>query len=107
MLPTQASSEPEHLPPPAPPVWPAVPMADRTFEDRLAELVRQWAEQQLAQPADEGQLYDDLLRLVEPPLLETVLQRHRGQCAGAARTLGLHRTMLKKKLDRYGVESDG
>ena len=101
------SIEPEHLPPPAPPVWPAAPLADRALDERLAELIRQWAEQQLAQPADEGQLYDDLLRLVEPPLLETVLQRHRGQCAGAARTLGLHRTTLKKKLDQYGVESAG
>jgi two-component system nitrogen regulation response regulator GlnG len=99
------SIEPEHLPPPAPPVWPAAPTADRSLEDRLAELVRQWAEQQFTQPTDEGQLYDDLLRLVEPPLLEAVLQRHRGQCAGAARTLGLHRTTLKKKLDQYGVES--
>lgn len=101
------SIEPEHLPPPAPPVWPAAPTADRSFPDRLAELIRQWAEQQLAQPADEGRLYDDLLHMVEPPLLETVLQRHRGQCAGAARTLGLHRTTLKKKLDQYGVASAG
>jgi two-component system nitrogen regulation response regulator GlnG len=99
------SIEPEHLPPPTPPVWPTAPMADRPLEDRLAELIRQWAEQQLAPSADEGQLYEDLLRLVEPPLLETVLQRHRGQCAGAARALGLHRTTLKKKLDQYGVES--
>ena len=73
------SIEPEHLPPPVLPVWPAASLAGRTLEDRLAELIRQWAEQQLAQPAaDEGQFYDDLLCLIEPPLLETVLQRHRG-----------------------------
>jgi two-component system nitrogen regulation response regulator GlnG len=101
------SIEPEHLPPPAPPVWPAAPTADSSLEDRLADLIRQWAETQLAQPADEGQLYEDLLRVVEPPLLEAVLQRHRGQCAGAARTLGLHRTTLKKKLDQFGVEAAG
>jgi len=57
----------------------------------------------LAQPGEEGQLYDDLLRAVEPPLLEAVLEKCRGQCAGAARLLGLHRTTLKKKLDQYGV----
>jgi two-component system nitrogen regulation response regulator GlnG len=101
------SIEPEHLPPPTPPVWPAAQEADRPLEDRLADLIRQWAEARLAQPAVEGQLYEDLLRVVEPPLLEAVLQRHRGQCAGAARTLGLHRTTLKKKLDQYGVASAG
>ncbi len=101
------SLEPEHLPPPAPPVWPAAPSAELALEVRLAELVRQWAEQQLGKSADEGQLYDTLLRLVEPPLLEAALRRHRGQCAGAARTLGLHRTTLKKKLDQYGVASVG
>lgn len=99
------SLEPEHLPPPAPPVWPAAPSAELALEVRLAELVRQWAEQQLGKSADEGQLYDTLLRLVEPPLLEAALRRHRSQCAGAARTLGLHRTTLKKKLDQYGVAS--
>jgi len=101
------SIEPEHLPPPAPPVWPAAPAAELALEVRLRELVRQWADQQLGQAAEEGRLYEDLLQLVEPPLLEAVLQRHHGQCAGAARTLGLHRTTLKKKLDQYGVASTG
>jgi two-component system nitrogen regulation response regulator GlnG len=95
--------EPDHLPPPAPPIWPAAPAAAGPPKDRLAELIRQWAEIQLAQPGEEGQLYDDLLRAVEPPLLEAVLEKCRGQCAGAARLLGLHRTTLKKKLDQYGV----
>ena len=45
--------------------------------------------------------------MVEPPLLAAVLERHHGQCAGAARRLGLHRTTLKKKLDQYGVEAAG
>lgn len=101
------SIEPEHLPPPTPPVWPAAPTADRSLEDRLADLVRQWAEARLAQPGEGGQLHEDLLRVVESPLLAAVLQRHHGQCAGAARALGLHRTTLKKKLDQYGVESAG
>lgn len=101
------SIEPEHLPPPAPPVWPAEQTAERDLEDRLAELVRRWADAQLAGTADEGQLYEALLRVVEPPLLEAALEKHRGQCAGAARLLGLHRTTLKKKLDQYGVASAG
>ncbi len=75
------SIEPEHLPPPTPPVWPAAQEADRPLEDHLADLIRQWAEARLAQPAAEGQLYEDLLRVLEPPLLAAVLQRHHGQCA--------------------------
>jgi len=101
------SIEPEHLPPPTPPVWPAAQAVDRSLADRLADLIRQWAEARLAQPAEEGLLHEELLRAVEPPLLAAVLERHHGQCAGAARMLGLHRTTLKKKLDQYGVESDG
>ncbi len=101
------SIEPEHLPPPTPAVWPAAPTADRSLEDHLADLIRQWTEARLAPPGEEGQLHEDLLRVVEPPLLAAVLQRHHGQCAGAARVLGLHRTTLKKKLDQYGVESAG
>ena len=101
------SIEPEHLPPPAPPVWPAAQTAERALEDRLAALIRQWAEVQLAHSSDEGKLYEALLRVVEPPLLEAALEKHRGQCAGAARLLGLHRTTLRKKLDLYGVASAG
>jgi len=101
------SIEPDHLPAAAPPVGPAAQAADGSAEARLAEFVRRWAELQLAQPVEEGQLYDDLLRTVEPPLLEAVLEKCRGQCAAAARRLGLHRTTLKKKLDQYGVQAAG
>ena len=97
--------ESEHLPPPAPPIWSAAQTAQRPLDDRLAELIRQWAETQLAEAAGEGLLYEALLRAIEPPLLEAVLDKCRGQCAGAARILGLHRTTLKKKLDQYGVSA--
>jgi DNA-binding protein Fis len=53
-----------------------------------------------------GRVYEQLLEVIEPPLLETALKRHRGQCATAARTLGLHRTTLRKKLVQYGVADD-
>ena len=43
---------------------------------------------------------------IEPPLLETALRRHRGQCAAAARTLGIHRTTLRKKLTQHGLGDD-
>lgn len=101
------SIEPDHLPLPAPPVWPESTAAASLPQERLAELVRQWAESRLGQSAEEGQLYETLLRTVEPPLLAAALDRSRGQCAGAARLLGLHRTTLKKKLDQYGIPTSG
>jgi two-component system nitrogen regulation response regulator GlnG len=88
----------EHLPPPAP--RSAEGMTD---EHALLRHVRTWAEAQLARGGESSDLYARLLRLVEPPLLESALRQHHGQCAAAARTLGLHRTTLRKKLDEYGL----
>jgi DNA-binding protein Fis len=64
-------------------------------------LLREWAQGELLQRNTAGDLYNRLLAVVEPPLLDTVLQHHAGQCAAAARALGLHRTTLRKKLDQY------
>ena len=68
-------------------------------------MVSQWAESKLAESKVADDLYEQLLRLVEPPLLTAALEKHRGQCATAARQLGLHRTTLRKKLDDYGIEN--
>jgi len=91
---------PEHLPPPAPEAI----TVGATQEEEIAARIRQWAESQLLDPAQHGDLYARFLGLVEPPLLQTVIQQYRGQCAAAARRLGLHRTTLRKKLDELGME---
>lgn len=97
---------PEHLPPPAAP-WPASGESGAAGDlASLDALLRQWAEATLADPARANQIYDQLLALVEPPVLAVALQKHKGQCASAARSLGLHRTTLKKKLDQYGIAGD-
>ena len=99
----------EHLPPPAaaPPDSTAAG-GNASDEAKIAALVRRWAESQLKK--DNGQngaetegLYEQLLELVEPPLLEAVLAQHHGQRAAAARTLGLHRMTLRKKLTQFGI----
>ena len=90
----------EHLPPPAP----SATTAALVCEDALAALVRQWAEAQLASGSASGNLYGRLLGLVEPPLLQASMAHFQGQCATAARWLGLHRTTLRKKLQNYGIE---
>ncbi len=89
----------EHLPPPA--SRPASAGADR--EEMIASLVRQWTEAELNDPAAAENLYERLMQLVEPPLLQTTMERSGGQCLAAAQRLGLHRTTLRKKLDQLNV----
>lgn len=75
-------------------------------ETQLAGGVKKWVDQQLGKGDSREDLYDAFLKVVEPPFLEVVLEKHRRQCAAAARTLGIHRTTLRKKLDEYGVTGE-
>ena len=88
---------PEHLPPPTPPGSDA----GQTREAMLAAMIRDWARRQLDQSSQPGGLYQRLLRIVEPPLLQTVLQQNHGQFLAAAKELGLHRVTLKRKMSLY------
>jgi DNA-binding NtrC family response regulator len=90
---------PEHLPPPLMPT--AAP--NSIPEESIVSLVRQWADMQLNDPAAAEDLYDRLLKCVEPPLLQAAMEHCGGQCLAAARLLGLHRTTLRKKLDELGI----
>jgi DNA-binding NtrC family response regulator len=91
---------PEHLPKPAIAPPPNVAMED------VAEAVRMWAEEHVGDASLSGRVYEELLDVIEPPLLEVALSRHRGQCAAAARTLGIHRTTLRKKLTQHRIDSE-
>lgn len=93
--------EPDHLPSPAPSA--GQPMSESPTI-ALSQLIRQWAESQLREVEDREDLYEQFLNLVEPSLLSTVVAHEHGQCAAAARKLGLHRHTLRKKLDQYGIE---
>jgi Fis family transcriptional regulator, factor for inversion stimulation protein len=44
--------------------------------------------------------------VVEPPLLQTALERNSGKRASAARALGLRRNTLRKKLIQHGIVDD-
>ena len=85
---------PDHLPPPMP-----AQDAAGTWDGMLRAMVRRWTEHQLDQSADVADLYEKLLKVIEPPLLQETLRRHHGQFAAAARQLGMHRVTLKKKID--------
>jgi two-component system nitrogen regulation response regulator GlnG len=89
----------DQLPPPIP----ASLVSQHIHEDALARLIGQWTETQLRDSQQSGDLHDCLLQLVEPPFLRAVMQHFQGQCATAARRLGVHRTTLRKKLDQFGI----
>jgi two-component system, NtrC family, nitrogen regulation response regulator GlnG len=91
---------PEYLPAPTPAAF----TANVIQEEAIAALVRQWAQAQLDSSEPGENLHEQLLDLVEPPLLKAAAEHFRGQAATAARRLGLHRTTLRKKWDRYGIE---
>src|SRR5207249_1542596 len=94
---------PEHLPAPA--VRSLLPSeaADQSHEGQISDLLERWADERLrGEPSPEG-LYEHFLALVEPPLLRAALAAHKGSCAPAAQSLGLHRTTLRKKVDQYDL----
>ena len=89
----------EHLPPPLLPAG----LGHVGQEEAIAMLIRTWAQAQLEGHEEVQDLYERMLRLVEPPLLKAALQHAGGQCLAASRRLGLHRTTLRKKLDELGI----
>ena len=74
-------------------------------EAEISLLLKQWAEAQLTDPEQAANVYEQLLALIEPPVMEVALEKFHGQCAPAARCLGLYRTTLSKKLKQYGIEN--
>jgi two-component system nitrogen regulation response regulator GlnG len=90
---------PEHLPTYAPGLAPANPA------EQLAATVRQWVAERVRvcdkePPTD---LYAELLRCVEPALLDDVLGRVQGNRWVAAQWLGLNRATVRKKLAAYNL----
>ena len=77
---------------------PATPLRDHVYE-ALRIYFHNLGDQQ--QPSN---LYDLVLREVEPPLLQIVLQRTRGNQTKAADLLGINRGTLRKKLRLYGLD---
>ncbi len=50
-------------------------------------------------------MYDRLMTVVEPAMLEVLLRRRQGRVAAVARALGIHRTTVRRKIDQYGLDS--
>ncbi len=74
-------------------------------DDQLAAAVAAWLQERIraAAPEPPQQLYEELQRLVERPLLEEVMRRLQGNRWNAAQWLGLNRATVRKKLGQYGL----
>jgi len=95
---------PEHLSPPIAAELVQGTEHESVSLERINGLIYDWAREAMNDPARSSQAYEELLRIVEPPLLKAGLEKHGGNCAAAARELGMHRITLRKKLDQYGLK---
>jgi two-component system nitrogen regulation response regulator GlnG len=88
---------PEHFPKFGPGLMPANPT------EQLAQTVREWVAERIRSAGEQApsDLYGELLRCVEPALLEDVLRRVQGNRWVAAHWLGLNRATVRKKLALY------
>jgi two-component system nitrogen regulation response regulator GlnG len=90
---------PEHFPAAPPGLTPASPV------EQLAAAVRLWLTDRVKAngPGPPAELYQELLRCVEPALLDEVLRRVHGNRWVAAQWLGLNRATVRKKLGQYDL----
>lgn len=77
---------------------------EQTQQDQgLQDLVYQLVSKFLSDPKNKNvtSLYDMILSEFEPPLLEAVMKKRRGNQLQAAKILGISRGTIRKKLQRY------
>ncbi len=74
-----------------------------TFAQRMAQLIHEWVREcaMAAGEAEPSDLYDQMLKCVEAPLLEEVLQQVKGNRLVGARWLGIARATLRKMMQKY------
>jgi two-component system nitrogen regulation response regulator GlnG len=89
--------------------FPVVAAAPAEPDEHLRHSVRHWLEEKIraGRPALPDDLHGELLRCIEPVLLEEVMRRVQGNRWAAARWLGLNRATVRKKLGLYDLASDG
>ncbi len=70
--------------------------------DRLSELGKRIQ----GSPSDQnfGTMYEDFLSTVEPPLLQAMMEASNQNRALLAAQLGMHRSTLRQKMRRYGID---
>ncbi len=92
---------PEHLPPAVSVSLMRDVDGGRDGGDELARCVGSWARSILRGGALDGKIHAELVRCVEAPLFQAAFEAEQGNCASAARRLGIHRTTFRKRLEEY------
>lgn len=72
---------------------------DQGLQDLVYSLVTRFLAENKTKNIDD--LYDMILSEVEPPLLQAVMEKRRGNQLQAAKMLGISRGTIRKKLQRY------
>ena len=72
---------------------------DQGLQDLVYKLVTRFLAENKNKNIDD--LYDMILSEVEPPLLQAVMEKRRGNQLQAAKMLGISRATIRKKLHRY------
>lgn len=82
---------------------PQTTIENQKQEQGLQELVYNLANRYLSENKGKNvnNLYDLFLAEVEPPLLQAVMEKRRGNQLQAAKMLGISRGTIRKKLQRY------
>jgi two-component system, NtrC family, nitrogen regulation response regulator GlnG len=83
----------------------SVDLSHKSPTEQLAAMVRKWLAEQVRckDSTPPNDLYADLLRCVEPALLDEVMKRVQGNRWAAAQWLGLNRATVRKKLAMYNL----
>jgi two-component system nitrogen regulation response regulator GlnG len=83
----------------------AVNLAHTSPAEQLAAMVRTWLAERVRStgPTRPNDLYAELLRSVEPALLEEVMKHVQGNRWAASQWLGLNRATVRKKLSLYNL----
>lgn len=89
----------DHLPPPTH----FNPSPSQELESVLPEQIQNWVALAGAD-SEKTNLYEEFLSTVEPPFLKTLLDHCNQNKAAAAQILGIHRSTLRQKLRKYGLE---
>lgn len=72
---------------------------EQGLQDMVYSLVNRFLTENKGKSIED--LYDMVLSEVEPPLLQAVMEKRRGNQLQAARMLGISRGTIRKKLQRY------
>ena len=92
---------PEHLPGSV--MWKEEAAETPALDAEPRSLATALFDRQSKNPALEGRLYEELMDVWERPLIERALELYNGNQVQVARLLGIHRTTLRKKMQKFGL----